>query len=117
MDRLVLDIIIAAIIGLALGWIVHQRAVQREKIYGGGAAAALHLLSAAAFCAALPGVLLSLLTGQGFLVAILFGFGCFILSFALMVGFAAIENAPRSAALAQTQDEGWTAEKAKTSGL
>jgi hypothetical protein len=116
MDRLTTDILIAACIGVVLGAFVHRRAVSKERIHGGIAAVALHYLGSAAFSTALPGVLIAIFTGLGFLNAIAIGIGSTLVALVIMVAFAAVEYAPREAALAR-ETGAWTAEKAKTSGL
>jgi hypothetical protein len=116
MDRLPALLLIALGIGAALGAVVHRRAVVEEKVYGGIGALALHYLGAAVFSSALPAVLLTVLSGLGLLTALAVGFGCFLVALALLMAHAALELKPRAAALLK-QDEGWTAEKARSSGL
>jgi hypothetical protein len=116
MDRLPTLLLIAFAIGVALGAVVHRRAVADEKVYGGMAALTLHYLGAAVFSSALPAVLLTVLSGSGFLTAVAVGFSCFLIALLLLMAHAAVEQKPRAAAQLQ-QDEGWTAEKAKSSGL
>lgn len=116
MDRQPILLLIALVIGAALGAIVHRRAVADEKVHGGMPALLLHYLGAAVFSSALPAVLLTVLSGSGFLTAVAVGFGCFLIALLLLIAHAVVEQKPRAAAQLQ-QDDGWTAEKAKSSGL
>jgi hypothetical protein len=116
MDRLPILLLIALAIGAALGAVVHRRAVADEKVHGGLPALILHYLGAAVFSSALPAVLLTVFSGLGFLTAVAVGFSCFLIALLLLMAHAAVELKPRAAALLK-EDEGWTAEKAKSSGL
>ncbi|MDZ4763372.1 MAG: hypothetical protein SGI73_02390 [Chloroflexota bacterium] len=110
------NIVIGAAIGLVLGFFVHRKVVAKDPIHGGIVATALHYLSAAVFSSTVPSVLLTVFTGLGFWTAIAYGLSCAVLSLILLTAHAAIDYAPRNLALARAE-EGWTAEKAKTSGL
>lgn len=116
MDRLTTNILIAAVIGLILGFVVHRKAVAKEAIHGGMLATALHFLGAWVFSSVLPGVLLMVFTGFGFLSAIAYAITCTVLALLILTAHAAIDYAPRQAAQV-VDDSGWTAEKAKSSGL
>lgn len=116
MDKLTTNILIAAAIGLILAFVVHRKAVSKEAIHGGMLATALHFLGTWVFCSVLPGVLLMIFTGFGFLSAIAYAITCTVLALLILTAHAALDYAPRQAATAG-KDEGWTAEKAKSSGL
>lgn len=101
--------------GILIGSRVAQRSLKEKQIYGGGTARALHWLACAAFTGGVPAGLVDILLGRNVLAGILLAF-CFIgVSFAALVIYGIFEQKPR--ALAEAQDRGWTAEKARTSGL
>ena len=100
-----------------LGPFAARSSLRREPIYGGILAQIFHLTGAAAMMGVIPGVITALILGGGFRVA--FPIAAFFLatSFVMLLIFALFERPARSAHLAQTQDHGWTAEDARTSGL
>ncbi len=116
MDRLPILLLIALAVGAALGAVVHRRAIAEEKVHGGLPALVTHYLGAAVFSSALPAVLLTVFSGLGVLTAVVVGFSCFLVALLLLLAHAAVEQKPRAAAQLQ-EDEGWTAEKARSSGL
>jgi hypothetical protein len=115
MNGFLLPIAIGLGIGLVLGWFAARESAQRKPIYGGIAAKTAHYLGAAAFVSALPSALIELITGQGIVSALAASFSLIAISLILLVVFAALERPaiPRRPAEA----EGWTAEKARSSGL
>jgi hypothetical protein len=107
-------ILIGLAIGAVAGVFVARTSARTQTIYGGTAAKVFHYLGASVFVAALPTALLELITGQGFGSAVIASFSLVIISLLLLCIYAVFERP----ALPQTDDdEGWTAEKARTSGL
>lgn len=100
-----------------LGPFAARSSLRREPIYGGILAQIFHLAGTGAMMGVIPGVITALILGGGFGVA--FPVAVFFLatSFGLLLIFALFEHPARSAHLAQAQDQGWTAEDARTSGL
>jgi CHASE2 domain-containing sensor protein len=106
---------VGIIAGILIGSRVVQRSLKEKPIYGGAAANALHWLGCAAFTGGVPAGLVDILLERNVLAGILLAF-CFIgVSFASLLVYGLIEQKPR--ALAEAQDQGWTAEKARSSGL
>lgn len=113
------DFLLPMLIGLTLGLIAGVFAVRtstrRDAVYGGLPAQVFHYLGASLFIAAVPSGLLELITGRGVGNAILASFTFVILSLISLFIYALVERPAR--ARRQPKDEGWTAEKARTSGL
>lgn len=116
MDRLQIAILIGLAFGVVLGALAARSSARREKVYGGPLAQVFHYLGAALFVSALPGVLATVILGQGVLRAAAVGFGFVLLSLAMLLVYAVFERGAR-AGLPAAQDDEWTAEKARTSGL
>jgi hypothetical protein len=108
----------ALLVGLILGSIfavyVSRRSSRDEKIYGGALAHIFHYLGALGFCMTLPTVITNVILHGGFLQAILLGFGLVIAAFIALLVFAVVENPARPAVL---EEEVWTEEKARSSGM
>ncbi len=116
MDSLGLALLIGLAIGIPLGLYVSIVSNRHESIKGGAPAKVFHAFGAVILCTALPGVLVEVFSGAGFLNAVAFGLGSFALAFLMLCGFALFER-PALQKTAVVEDRGWTAEKAKTSGL
>lgn len=118
MDRVVLETIAVCLLFAAIfGPLAARSSIRREPIYGGWAARIFHFLGAALMMGVVPGVLAALILGGGFGVAFPVAFSFLGLSFLALLLFAAFEKPSRAAALAQTEDQGWTERDARTSGL
>ena len=109
----------ALLVGLVLGSLfavyVTRRSLREEKGYGGAAAQVFHFLGALGFCMTLPTVITALILHGGFALAFPLGIGCVLAAFAALLIFAVIER-PARAGIAP-QDQVWTEEKARSSGL
>ena len=115
MDPLLIALVVGLVAGLLIGGRVAARSATEVPIFGGSSAELLHRLACTAFAGALPSGLTAIILGHNFGNAVIMAFGFVGVSFLLLVLYATVENGPRKQALAK--DEGWTAEKARTSGL
>ncbi|MBK8026143.1 MAG: hypothetical protein IPK19_33345 [Chloroflexi bacterium] len=109
----------ALLIGLVLGgvlaiWII-PRSLKNEPVRGGTLAELLHGLAVVLACAVFPAAIAALVLRGGFGVAFPVAFGMAILAFLVLIVFAIFEQP--AVARAQSHEDVWTAEKAKTSGL
>lgn len=115
-------IIVLISVGFALifGPRVAQSANRREPIYGGLPAQILNLIGSMSFVALVPSVLAGLILGEVH-QAVPLAIGQLLTSLIAMVLFAWVELPARSrlapAQPTTSEDEVWTAEKARTSGL
>lgn len=103
------------LIGLMMGYFMARRSAREEKILGGGAAIVLNYIGAAFFGALPATALLTVLTGGGFIRAVIAGLVLMGISIGVFVLFALVEAPAR--ARNQSADEGWTEQKARESGL
>lgn len=101
--------------GLVIGIFVARASAKKDKLRAGGAVSILHYLASALFASGVPSALASLLMGRGIGTALIFAFGCIIASYLVLLPFAALEFPAR--ARKREEDEGWTAQKARESGL
>lgn len=111
--------ITALLVGLVLGGLlsvyVTPRSLSKEKIYGGVPAQVFHYLGVLGFCMTLPTVLTAVILRSGFLPAVALGFGCVGVAFIALLIFALVER-PARASITPEEDV-WTEEKARSSGL
>jgi len=111
--------VIALLVGLVLGTIfavyVVPKSLKEEKIYGGMLAQGFHFLGTLGFCMTLPTVITALLLRGGFALAFPLGIGCVIAAFIALLIYAVIERPARVGIV--PEDEVWTEEKARSSGL
>lgn len=117
------------VIALRLGWLVHQRSIERKPIRGGGMSGLFSFLSGLCFVAILPSILMSILilhpeavelaglTWHPLILTVLsLGLGSFVFAFF----HALLERSPLERALqaeASRKTLGWTEEDARSSGL
>lgn len=102
--------------GLLLCLFVIPRSLREERIFGGVVAQLFHALGTWCLASVVPTTLVALLVFHvGFGVAFPMAFGLFALGYALFLVYALVEK-PAAAAHASEEDV-WTAERAKTSGL
>jgi hypothetical protein len=115
-----MDILISCVIGVMVGIFVGRRVAERseheEKIVGGKLARFCHQLSCIAFTGGLPAGLGGLLLGTGFRDAVFLALGFLGVSFLSLLLHAFIEYPAKQKAKLE-DDEGWTEQKARTSGL
>jgi hypothetical protein len=104
------------ILGIIFSLYVAPRSLREEKVYGGAAAQVIHYLGVLGFCMTLPTVITALILRGGFGVAFPLGIGCVIAAFIALLIFAVIER-PARAALPPEDNDVWTAEKARKSGM
>ncbi|MFN8452590.1 MAG: hypothetical protein U0521_29285 [Anaerolineae bacterium] len=113
------NVAIALLVGLVLGGLlslyVTPRSLREEKVYGGLPAQVFHYLGVLGFCMTLPTVLTAVILRSGFLPAVALGFGCVGAAFVALLVFAVFER-PARAGIAPQEDI-WTEEKARSSGL
>lgn len=108
-------IAVGIIAGILIGSRVAKKSLGDEAIYGDSLSRTLHWLACVAFSGAFPSVLTEIIVGRQFWQGVALAFSFVGISFVFLVAFALVESAPRSRALAD--DRGWTADKARTSGL
>lgn len=116
MENWYIPVMIGAVVGVIAGWFVARRSAKDEPIYGGTPARVLHYLGSAVFSGMPVTSILTILMGGGFVRAVVTGFAIVGVSLAIFIVFAIVE-APHRAAHAAREDEGWTAQKARESGL
>jgi hypothetical protein len=109
-------LIIGLIIGVPLGVFVARVSHRHEHVRGGVLAHVFHVLASAAVCSAPPTALVSVFMGNGIVVTLALAFGLLAISLFLVVIHAVFER-PAVIAAAHAEDHGWTAEKARSSGL
>ena len=110
---------IALLVGLILGSIfalfVARRSLQEQAIHGGTLAKVFHFVGVLGFCMTLPTVITALVLRGGFALAFPLGIGCVIAAFLALLVYAGFER-PARAGLTPEEDV-WTEEKARSSGL
>ncbi|MDL1899252.1 hypothetical protein FBR02_00600 [Anaerolineae bacterium CFX9] len=116
MENWYVPVMIGAVVGVIAGYFVARKSAREQKIHGGAPARALHYLGAAVFSGMPITSILTILMGGGFVRAVVTGFAIVGVSMVIFILFALVE-APHQATASQREDEGWTAQKAKESGL
>lgn len=117
MNPLLIALAVGIIAGSLIGTRVARQSIKEDTIYGGSTARTLHWIACAAFSGGLPAGLSDVILGNPIWTAILLALGFIATSFVALFLFALVEYTPRAAAQAREAERGWTAEKAKTSGL
>ncbi len=109
----------ALLVGLLIGGLlaiyVARRSLREEKVYGGIVAQVFHYLGALGFCMTLPTILTVLVLHGGFGTAFPLGIALVISSLIALFFFALVEHPAR--AKATPEDDVWTEEKARASGM
>lgn len=108
-------LLVGLIIGGFLAIYVSRRSLRAEKVYGGALAQGFHFLGALAFCMTLPTVLTVLVLHGGFGIAFPLGIGLVLTSLIMFFFFALFERPARPKIA--PQDDVWTEEKARASGM
>ncbi|MEP7292873.1 MAG: hypothetical protein ABI835_13910 [Chloroflexota bacterium] len=108
-------LLVGLIIGIPVAIYVTRRSLGEEKVYGGALAQVFHYLGALGFCMTLPTVITTMILRGGFGQALPLGIGCVIAAFVALLVFAVIEHPAR--AKAEPEDDVWTEEKARASGM
>jgi ABC-type sulfate transport system permease component len=117
MDNAQIAILIGLVSAVVLGFFTARSSARREAIHGGPLAELFHFIGAAGVTGILPMVLASLILRQGFELAFPLALSFMGTSLIALVLFAIVEMPAREAAEAQAAAQGWTEEKARTSGL
>jgi hypothetical protein len=116
--KLLIEFGVIVLCAALVGTRVAREASHREKIYSGTIGTILNLISAMAVASLLPGVLVALLLGGGHF-AVPIALSLLTITLISLVLFALVEL-PHHKALPverSEEEELWTAEKARTSGL
>jgi hypothetical protein len=117
-------ILLGVTFGLVAGIFVQRSSHNRDPIYGGGAARALHYLGASTV-SAMPVTVIGVVIASHGLggiwvrlgYALLTALSLSVVMYTSMYLFATIERPAREQALHQKAEAGWTEEDARTSGL
>lgn len=115
-ERWAIALLIGAVIGGLVGWRIGARSAAERAVHGGALASILHRVGAMVFACSLPCALATLISGGGFLRAVVVSLTCFSLCLLCLFLHALLEG-PALKRLDAGKDEGWTAEKARASGL
>lgn len=111
-------ILICLAFAAVFGPLAARSSNRRATIYGGWIAQIFHFIGAAALVSVLPAVIVGLLLGGGFRAGVPVAIGLLIISLASMIVFALFEQPALDAVEAQKgDDQGWTEEDARSSGL
>lgn len=113
--QLVVVVLLVAF-ALYVGRIVAKHSIRTENIHGGNTAEQLHLIACTLFAAIAPSILIAAFVFHLGLGAFLWGVTLFGLIFLCLIAFAYFEL-PARAKAKRSEDKGWTAEDARTSGL
>jgi hypothetical protein len=107
----------ALILGVPLGLYVALVSHRHDALRGGLLAQIFHALGCIGFTTSLPAILIDVFILRGGLAAaLLSGVVTFGVSLAMLMIYAVFEQ-PARARLQQVDDQGWTADKARSSGL
>lgn len=115
MSSIATALLAGLVLGALLSLYVAPRSLREEKVYGGALAQVLHYLGVLGFCMTLPTVLTAVILHSGFLTAVMLGFSLVGAAFVALLLFAAVERPARAGIT--PEDDVWTEEKARTSGL
>ena len=109
-------LLIGLLIGIPFGLYVSLVSNRHQKVMGGTLAQIFHVLGAMSICSAPPTTLATVFSGGGLLWALVTAFSLIGLGLLFLLVHAVFER-PALERAAQVEDRGWTAEKAKSSGL
>ncbi len=114
--RLLIIGVIAVLVSIFVGSHVHRETLKREQVHSGVIAQIMNLIASMAFAAVIPTALLGLILGvlHSVVPVIL---GLFAVTFVALLIFAVVEWPVASKIVPVEEEELWTAEKARTSGL
>jgi uncharacterized membrane protein YdjX (TVP38/TMEM64 family) len=116
MEAKFIALISGLLFGLIVGVFTERSSARREAIYGGNSARMLHYVTSSAVTAMPVTIIACAITG-GLLFAVFVALGLAATLWGSALGFAAVEYPMRQQALKSKQDQGWTEEDARTSGL
>jgi hypothetical protein len=114
MDIAIKAVLVGLIIGGLLAIYVTRRSLREEKVYG-ALAKFFHFLGALYFCMTLPTVLAVLMLRGGFGIAFPLGISLVVTSLMMCFLFAIFEQPARPKIT--PEDDVWTEEKARASGM
>jgi Na+/glutamate symporter len=114
--RLIIIAVVAVLCAIFVGLYVHRETSEREPVRSGAFAQLLNLIASAAFSAVIPTALLGLILGMLHTVVPVI-LSLFAVTFVTLLIFAIVERPAASQVVATENEELWTAEKARTSGL
>jgi hypothetical protein len=121
MDSVTFILIFTATFMAIFGTLTARSSIRREKILSGPAAQLFNLIGTIAFVGILPGVLCSLALGQTHIIGFPMAVTLLVTSLLAFLIFAVFElpvrKANQSKVVTAEEEEVWTAEKARTSGL
>jgi hypothetical protein len=118
MDNYPLALLIGLAVGVPLGAYLSLVSHRHEKVLGGTLAQIFHVIGAMAVASTPITVLATVFLGNGFWAAILTAFVLILIAFTALFVYAIFEQPALEREKAKHgDDQGWTAEKAKTSGL
>jgi hypothetical protein len=111
-------ILICLVFAVVFGPLAARSSNRRATIYGGLIAQIFHFIGAAALVSVLPAVIAGLVLGGGFRAGVPVAVGLLVISLSSLVVFAIFEQPTLNAVEAQKgDDQGWTEEDARSSGL
>lgn len=115
--KLLIIMTVSGLCAVLVGPRVANEANHREKVLSGAFAKLLNLIGAMAFAGLVPGVLTGIILGAAH-AAVPIALGLLATCFLSMLLFAVLELPARKALpVKPVEEELWTAEKARTSGL
>lgn len=117
MENIGLALLIGVGVGTVLSLFVAPRSLKEKPLYGGLPSQVFHYLGVLGFCSTVPTVITTVILHEGFLRAVLLALSLSAFSFVTLVIHAAFEKPASDRHTVSVEDDVWTAEKAKTSGL
>lgn len=118
MDKPTFILLFTVAFMVIFGTLTTRSSLRREKVFGGPMAQFFNAIGTIAFVGILPGVLCSLVLGQSHIIGFPMAITLLVTSLLAFFVFAVFELPARKAnAPKVVQEEAWTAEKARTSGL
>ncbi len=109
-------LLIGLLIGIPFGSYVSLVSHRHQAVTGGFPAHLFHVLGAIVACSAPPTALISVFSGVGILNTLIIAFGLIGTSLLLLTLYAVFEK-PALERAVQSDERGWTADKARSSGL
>lgn len=117
MEKIPQALLIGLLIGIPLGSYVALISNRHDKVHGGVIAQIFHIIGAICLTSAPPTVLAVVFSGGGFLPGVLTAFSLIVVALIALFLHALFEHPARERSALADADRGWTAEKAKSSGL
>lgn len=117
--RLIIIGVVIVLCAFGVGPKVARRARETEPLYGGSIPQLFNLTASMAVSALIPGALTTLLMGFGHNALYIVG-TCLSIIIISLIGLSVVEVPAHKVAMAnkpQDDDDAWTEEKARTSGL